>query len=356
MQASTDIVVVLPNWIGDAIMATPMLRALRKQFAPRQRLIGVMRPYVAAIFEDEPWFDEVVLQDREGRRGGMRLMPLIRHFRARRPETMVVLASSLRFGVLALLSGARRRIGYRRNLRGWMFTHPISFSLSRENGRKTTVIEQYLDLAYALGCPEESPTPELNVSPIDEAGADQVWANLGFTSRHRVIAINPGGANGTSRNWDPDRFVLLAQQIADLSPDLRVLMMCGPAERELAERVTAQANRPQIRSMAGQDMRLGVTKAVLRRATALVSGDHGLRHIAGVFATPTVCLEGPMDGERTGNGNPYETRVRVELPCMPCNRQECPLGHKQCMTDLTIDLVMPAVVQALSPKPLLHVA
>jgi len=88
----------------------------------------------------------------------------------------------------------------------------------------------------------------------------------------------------------------------------------------------------------------------------LVTGDHGLRHIAGAFATPVVCLEGPMDGERTYSGNPYETRVHVDLPCMPCNKQECPLGHKRCMTDLTVEHVFASVVQTLSPKSILHVA
>lgn len=356
MQTSKDLVVVLPNWIGDAVMATPMLRALRRTFTPEHRIVGVMKPYVAAVFEGEPWFDEIVLHDRDGRRGGLKLGALIHHFRASRPDTMIVMASSWRFGWLALLSGARRRIGYRRNFRGWMLTHAIPFSYTRDDGSTLSVVEQYLELAYAVGCAAEPTNCELHVTAEDEAGADLIWNNLGFGGRDRVVALNPGNTNGQARNWSGEKFVALARRVVDMAPDLRVLFLCGPAEREVASRLASEAAHPRIVSMADQDMRLGVTKAVLRRAHVLVTGDHGLRHIAGGFETPTVCLEGPMNGEQTNNGNPLETRVRLGLSCQPCHKRDCPLGHNRCMVDLSLDMVLPAVVRALSPRPLLHVA
>lgn len=356
MEGTGDIVVVMPNWIGDVVMATPLLRALRRRFSPRQKLVGVMRPYVASVLANEPWFDEVILQDRRGQRGGLRFWPLAKRLRASRPDTVILLASSLRFGLLAWLSGARRRVGYRRNLRGWTLTHSYELTDRREDGSKSNVVEQYLALGYAVGCEPELPQPELTVSAEDEAGADLVWNNLGFAPRHRVVALNPGSTNGSARNWEPARLAELARRLVESHGDVRVLVLCGPSERETADQIAGLVDRPQVRTMSQQDMRLGVTMACLRRATALVTGDHGFRHIAAAFGTPTVCLEGPIDGEWTYSYNPYEIRVRADLPCMPCGKLECPLGHKRCMSDLTVDRVYAAVVERLAPRRLMQVA
>lgn len=355
MDATNDIVVVMPNWVGDSIMAIPMLEALKSRFARERRLVGVMRPHIAELFDGEPWFDEVTPQDRQGRRGGLTFWQLVQHFRQRPPDMMFLLASSWRFAGLALLSGAKRRVGFRRNLRSWTLTHAVPFALRDEEGRPRTPIDQYLALAQAVGCEPETLTPRLGVTEEDDAGADLVWANVGFSPRQRVVMINPGGMEGTARNWAPSNFAALARRVVGKSPDLAVLVLCGPAERELADRVVAEANHPLIKSMARQDMRMGVTKAIVRRAALMVTGDHGLRHVAAAYATPTVCLEGPFDAAQNFSGNPDEVRVSVDLPCRPCNRHECPLGHRRCMTDLTVERVFASLERLLSPRPFLHV-
>jgi heptosyltransferase II len=123
----------------------------------------------------------------------------------------------------------------------------------------------------------------------------------------------------------------------------KVLVLCGPGEREAAAVIEKQADQPSVRSLAQRPLSVGLTKACLRRCRLLVSTDSGPRHIAAALEVPVVALFGPTDPRWSGNGHAREIALKLSLNCQPCSQRTCPLEHHRCMRDLQPEIVLAAV-------------
>lgn len=346
--------VFLPNWIGDAVMATPALRALRKHFGPQARIVGVGRPYMADVLAGTPWLDELLPYDPRGKDRSRGSWPLVRRLRAERIDLAVLLPNSFRTALLAHLGGAKQRVGYVRYLRGPLLTTKL---LPPRAGRKHVpcpMVDYYLALACAVGCPEESPRLELATSAADEAAADRAWRRLGLGSPERAIAMNSSGAFGAAKLWPVEHFAALAARLAK-EADYDVLVVCGPSERPAAERIVQLAAHPRVVSLAEEPLGLGLTKACIRRSRLLVTTDSGPRHFAVAFGVPVVGLYGPTPPLWGENATAQAVHLQVDLDCLGCHRRTCPLGHHRCMRDLSMEQVYRAVREQLA-RPLRRVA
>jgi len=339
--------VVLPNWIGDVVMATPTLRALRHYFGVDAEIVGIMRPYVSQVLEGTDWLDRSIYLDRKSRDRNLHSLNVVRQLRRWQPDVMILLANSLRAGAMAWLSGARDRVGYARNGRGPLLSNGLT--VPREGGKLTAIspVDYYLDLAYAIGCPRESPDLELATLPADEVIGDRVWKNLTLDKVSRVVILNTGSANGTSRDWPTEHFAELAKRIVS-DEDTAVLVICGPRERETAAAIEGLANHSRVTSMAEQDLSLGVAKACIRRGQLMVTTDSGPRHIAAAFDVPVVTLFGPIDFRWTDTRHPLAINLQHHVDCRPCGQSVCPLRHHRCMSEHTVDRVYAAVQQQLA--------
>lgn len=344
---TTKVGIILPNWIGDVVMATPTLRALRQHFGPAAELVGVMRPYVAQVLEGTSWLDRAIYLDRKSTDRNLRSLHVVRQLRRWRPDVMVLLSNSLRGGAMAWLSGAKDRVGYARNGRGLLLSNRLA--APREDGKLKPVspVDYYLELAYALGCHRESPDLELATVPADEAIADDVWKELRLDQASRVVILNTGSAIGTSRDWPAEHFAELAKRIVS-DEETAVLAICGPRERETAAAIEVLANHPRVASMAQQDLSLGVAKACIRRSQLMVTTDSGPRHIAAAFDVPVVTLFGPIDFRWNDTRHPLAVNLQHHVECRPCGKSVCPLQHHRCMSEHTVDRVYAAVRQQLA--------
>ena len=331
--------VFLPNWIGDVVMATPTLRALRKHVGPEGRVVGVMRPYVAEVLAGNGWIDETICYQKGQAETAS---SAVRQLRAARLDAAVLLTNSLRTAWMAWRSGTPRRIGYARDGRGWLLTTKLYEP--RERGRWSPLpqIDSYLNLAYALGCEWEPPRLELATTADDEALADHVWRQLGLTGQ-QVAVLNSGGAFGAAKDWPAEHFSSLAKRIAE-SLGLHVLVNCGPNERDTAREIARQAHDPRVVSLADQpELPIGLTKACIRRARLLVTTDSGPRFFGVAFDVPTISLFGPTNTRWTRTHSELETSVSLGLECQPCMARTCPLGHHRCMRDLSVEMVLAKV-------------
>jgi heptosyltransferase-2 len=344
-----NIAIFLPNWLGDLVMATPMLRAIRRNFGMEHRLIGVLRPTLADVLAGTNWLDEQWLFNPRAKRPQWRHWALIRRMRERRIDIALLLPNSLRAAVLARLGGAKQRIGYCRYGRGPLLTHKLQSP--RMNGRlaDAPMVDYYLKLAEALACPPESRRLELTTLEEDERSADRVWDRLGLRTDEQVIAFNPGSAYGPARFWPAEHFAALAHLVAERL-DQDVLVMCGPKERLLAQDIVRLANHPRVFSMADQPLDLGTAKACIRRSQLMVSTDSGPRHVAAAFGKPVITLYGPTLPVWSENPSVVAINLRLELPCIGCQNRVCPLGHHRCMQDLTPDMVFSSVVRLLKKQ------
>ena len=336
--------IFLPNWLGDLVMATPTLRALRRHFGPEVRIAGIVRPYLADVLAGTGWLDELWPFDPRAGQPELRRWALIRRMRRQRLDVVLLLTNSLHTAVLAWLGGAKERIGYVRYGRGPLLTKKLY--LPREHSRRagSPMVDYYLKLADLIGCPPESPRLELATTEADERSARRVWESLGLRADGRVVLLNSSGAYGPSKWWPTGHFALLARRLAaELDHD--AVMMCGPAEREMAREVVRLAGHPRVFSMADQPLDFGTTKACIRRGRLMVSTDSGPRHIAAALGKPLVTLYGAMLPVWGENPTVHSVDLCLDLPCIGCHNRDCPLGHHQCMEDLTVDMVYAAAAK-----------
>jgi heptosyltransferase-2 len=306
-----------------------------------------MKPYVHRVLEGTRWLDQVVFYDNKSSDRQRSSWAVARQLRRLRPDVAIYLCSSLKPALIGWWSGARERVGYARNGRAPFLTNRLWPPRRGRDEVPRSTVDFFLDLAYAVGCPVEERRLELAVSPADHRGAEAVWQNLGLDACRQVVMLNFGAAGGKARLWPEAYFVELAQALVR-DPQRAVLLLCGPKEREPALRLEQQLAHPRIRSMANQDLGLGVSKACLLRGQVLVTTDSGPRHIAAAFRVPTILLAGPVDPRATWNYNPRETAVHTNLPCQPCGRHDCALGHIACMRDLAPQAVYRAILEVLA--------
>jgi heptosyltransferase-2 len=343
-----NIAIFLPNWIGDTVMATPALRALRRHFA-RAKLVGVLRPYVAGVLEGSPWLDSLVFHRRPGPLSFSTLTAAWQ-LRRYRSDLAIIFPNSFRSALVAWLGGCRRRIGYTAYSRGRLLTDHLE-PVRGPNGRRlpSPILDAYNLLAEAAGCPSPGRRLELFTTPQDEAAADKVWQDVGLRKFPEVICLNTGGAFGSAKDWPTGHFASLARRLAD-DRGSAVLVLCGPAERDLARRIATLACRPSVHALSDQPLSLGLTKACIRRAALLITTDSGPRHFAAAFDRPVVTLFGPTHIAWTETFHPKAVHLQKKVDCGPCQRRVCPLDHR-CMRLLAPEDVYQTAVDLLRRYP-----
>jgi heptosyltransferase-2 len=327
-----NIAVFWPNWIGDAVMATPAVRALRAAF-PCAELTSVLKPYIAGVLEGSPWAGQSIFLDSRG--------PLAHRWpaaawrlRRQRPDLAVLFPNSFRSALVAWLGGCRRRVGFVRYGRGSLLTDGL---YPRRDGAgrllPCPVIEDYNRLVELVGCPAPGYRMELGTTPLAEETADSIWRHGDFAAYSEMICFNPGAAFGSAKHWPEEYFVTLAQELVDRRGS-GVLVLCGPAEREAARRIARLAKRPGVHSLAEQPLSVGLTKACIRRCDLLITTDSGPRHFGAAWGVPVVTLFGPTHIGWTETHYARAIHLQKKVDCGPCQLRVCPLDHR-CMKLLT---------------------
>ncbi len=341
--------IFLPNWIGDVVMATPTLRAVRDHFSSAE-IVGIMRPYVADVLAGTGLIDRTLFYNPRGKNPDQRGLSFLRTLRGERFDTALLLPNSLRTGALAWLSGAKRRVGFARDWRGLMLTDRVT---PKSKSVPHPVMDEYLRLAEKLGCRNPGRQMELAVLPEDQAKLDDFWSNRWLMvdgewkqfSRQTppsYVCFNTGGAFGAAKNWPREYFAKLANRVAT-EFNKTVLIVCGPSERDDARWIATEARHPSVVSLADVPLSIGLTKAAIRQSELLVTTDSGPRHFAAPFGTPVITLYGPTHIAWSETYYDRSEHLQLKLDCGPCQQRECPLKHHRCLRDLSVDTVFAAV-------------
>lgn len=344
------IAIFCPNWVGDMVMATPALRALRTQY-PDAELVAILRPYVADVLTGLNLVDRMLLhapRSRTNGQGGSSGWEFARQLRNQRFDKAILLTNSFRSGWWAFISGARQRIGFARNGRSWFLTDPVR---PRSFETPNPVIDAYLRLAKHAGCERVTRQMELATTPDDEQRLHSFWWKQHATDvGPGYVCLNPGGAFGASKHWPTTSFAELAQQIV-WQFRKRVLVVCGPSERQEARQIVALAGHRAIVSLANEEPSIGLTKAAIKHADLLITTDSGPRHFAPPFGVPVVTLFGPTHTAWSETFYEKSLHLQLDMDCGPCQQRKCPLAHHRCMRDLTPDWVLKAAASMLKKYP-----
>lgn len=339
------LVVFLPGWVGDAVMATPALRALR-QGSPGAKVIAVGRPGPLAALEGSGLFDDAISS---GTRGLSNIWTTARRLRSEKPSQAVLFSNSFRVALIAVLAGCRERVGLAMHGRGWLLTKAL-IPERDERGHRAIVpaLVDYNRIAVASGAEAPGHHLELGLLPGDQAAAELVFGHEALAGRE-VVILNPGAAFGAAKFWPAGSFAQLALRLAETGRG--VLVLCGPAEADLARSIAREANHPRVAALpdASQGhVSLGLSKACVARAALLVTTDSGPRHFAHAFNRPVVTLFGPTHIGWTETWHQGAIHIQKPLPCGPCQKRVCPLGHHQCMTSIEPGEVFAAAARLLA--------
>jgi heptosyltransferase-2 len=330
-----------PNWVGDLVMATTAFERLRGAF-PDAHITGAMRPYLRELCDGSDWFDDVVAAPRVS---GIRdLRQQVGAVRAGRFDLAVVLPNSFVTGLVPFLARVPERLGYRQARPGLMtkgLTAVSNRPFWRRYGPKRVpdpMPVYYALLLDLLEIPPGPDRPKLYVRPQDREACEVWLAEQGIRGDQRIVLITAGASFGASKLWVPERFAAVARHFRDRG-DAPVLL-AGPSELEPIVRIGELAGAGV--TVAAPALPFGTLKALCERAALMITTDTGPRHLGVAFDVPIVCLIGPTDPRYTNYCLERQTLIRKLLPCVPCQRKVCPLGHHDCMRAIEVDEVLAA--------------
>jgi heptosyltransferase-2 len=340
-QPPRRILVRLPNPVGDVVMATPVLRALRRAH-PGAELVALGLPHHAGLLRGNPHLDACLPITGRSPRD---LWRRSRELRARGFDWAIVLPDSPRTALEPFLARIPRRVGYARDLlRRALVTEWLP--PPREGGRRValSMIERYLRITRLLGVADSGPELELFVhDPARTRVA--AWLAARGAAEARLCLVTPGSSYGPSKLWPPEHFARACDTISQRFGLLPLILPApNPVERAIARDVASRIVGRHLLMQEPGD--LEELKAFVERATLLVGNDTGPRHVAVALGRPVVTLMGPTDPRHTQHLLERQRVLREEVECSPCGRPVCPIDHR-CMTRLAPERVVEAAGELL---------
>ncbi|MDH4037622.1 MAG: glycosyltransferase family 9 protein [Candidatus Krumholzibacteria bacterium] len=330
------ILVTRLNFLGDVVLSLPLVDALRDA-CPGAEIDYLTRRPGTELLAGDTRFAAVF----EQRPGVLAALRLVRALRARRYRAVIDLYSNPRSAWLTWSTGAPLRVGGDRRGRRHLYTHPVSVPQSIR--RVTDIFMQY---GAPLGVTGSATLPSLSIRADERARADHTLERRGAV-RRPLVGVHPGGKWSVKR-WPTAGFVEL---IRTLSAQLgaEVIVFTGPGEVAATEAVRAEIGDE---ARYAPPMAVRELAAMLSRLDAMVACDGGVMHVSAAVGTPTVGVFGSSEPSvwfpYAGHG-PYRAAF-IDVPCRPCHRHECPLGHTRCLNDLSAAAVLAQVRDVLAWK------
>jgi heptosyltransferase-2 len=324
------------NWLGDAVLTTPAIGALRAA-SPRARITIAAKPLVADLFRHHPDLDGIEVYDKEGAHAGaIGMFRKAGELRRGGYEAAILLQNAIDAALLAFLAGIPERMGYATDGRRLFLSRPVPVT---EEILSLHHAEYYLRLLAELGVPRpEAPRLSLRVTEEERRSMRSRLDGLGVPEGRRIVGINPGATYGSAKRWFPDRFAKVADALSE-EWDAAVVLMGSAPEAPLAAEIETAMGRKVV-NLAGRTT-VREVMALLASCSFLVTNDSGPMHIGAAFGVPLVAIFGPTDWRKTSPWTEMARIVRVEVDCSPCHLRECNRGH-ECMLGVTADMVIAA--------------
>ena len=330
-----NILVVAPSWIGDTLLAQPLLTLLKRQ-DPKARVDVLAAPWTAPVLERMRETGTVIANPFGhgtlafgARRSFGRSLAAAGYARA------YVLPNSWKSALVPFFAGIPERIGYVGEARYGLLNRAVRLDTYRHPQQ----IQRYAALAGPL--PEQLPLPRLESTPEQQ---EQARRSLGLDPGVRPVVFCPGAEFGPAKRWPTRHFAALAQRLAGQGHSVWLVGSDkdAPFGREIAE----------LSGGAAVDLcgRTALSQAIdlIAGASCVVSNDSGLMHVAAALGRPLVAVYGSSSPDYTPPATPDARILARSLPCAPCFKRRCPLGHLDCLEGLEPATVEAAVVETLA--------
>ncbi len=329
------ILIVAPNWIGDAVLSLPVIDEAGRLW-PNSEITVLARTAVARILLTRKPAVKVLEYARGG--GISRIALLLRvgrQLRRKRFQLALLLPNSLSSALMVWLAGIPQRVGYATDGRGSLLSHKIR---SRRKERGLHQVDYYIHLLHSLGARRVDRTPSLQLDSRTVERASLFLRELGVDKDERIVGVHPGAAYGEAKRWFPERFASVLERLQ--KPGRRFLLFGGPGEEWLAQEIDSKVRQPAI-NLAGKTS-VEEVLGLISQCDLFLSNDSGLMHVAAAFGIPQVALFGSTDPQKTAPLNDWAVVIHPkEVSCTPCFKSECPEDLK-CMQAITVDQVVTA--------------
>jgi heptosyltransferase-2 len=333
------ILVRATNWVGDAVMSIPALRAIRGRW-PTAEIAILARPWVADLYGGQGYADRILVYDnKREHKGFWGRERLARALREENFDVAVLFQNAFDAAWIAWRARIPERIGYARDGRSWLLTRAIRPPATGE--KPDHEVYDYLELLRRAGWLERLPQVDeisIAIAEADRKKALERLSAAGVREKAIRIAFASGAAYGSAKCWEPERYAALADRlIAEFDAD--VILFGAPQESGMAARVIG-AMRGRLCNLVGAT-KIGDLPALLSTCRLFIGNDSGAMHVAGAAGVPVIGIFGPTDPEGTRPITPQFTLIREPVECSPCFLRKCPIDHR-CMTRISVDRVFQA--------------
>lgn len=341
-ETGYEILVWLPSPIGDAVISTPALRAIRQHFES-SKITFFSNSVVRGILSPSDFADGWLEHRNENP------FAVAKMLKGNRFSHVVLFKNSFSSGLAAFLARIPSRIGYARDGRGFLLTEKL-YPPKLPNGKfkSLSMIDYYLAIASWLGSDTSDKNLELSV---DQHDRDNLKAKLPEIAKSEgpVIVLVPGAAAGPSKRWPGRRFAQTADWlIENYNATVVISVTPNPVERQIAKEICDSHNlKHKLINLASHPISLGELKALLAGADLVISNDTGPRHIAIALRRKIISLLGPNDPAWTDFGYENEIRIIGDVDCAPCDRPICKKSEHLCMQAITVEMVCDAAKRLL---------
>jgi heptosyltransferase II len=344
LRSSTprNIIVRMPNWIGDLVMATPILSDLRKAY-PDAHITAMCRSPICELLKEDPEIDELFCFSKAsgfGRRAERR--NIIEKLRKGNYDLGILLTHSFSSAWWFWLGKIRNRLGYECNGRRFLLTHSLPFPQNIQNQH---LVVTYKMLLEPLGIPISETPPRLYLSQKELNDGRVLLRQHGIPEGALVVGINPGATYGSAKCWLPDRFREVTERLLR-DKDVYVIYFGDLATASLVKEICAGLTS-RVVNVAGLTS-LRELSSLISHCDVILTNDSGPMHIADAIGTPIVALFGSTSEVVTG---PYRSGILIHkhVECSPCYQRTCPIDFR-CMKKIEADEVYEAINKILNAK------
>jgi heptosyltransferase II len=324
-----------PNWVGDAVLAIPAMKAIRRKF-PDAEITLLVRPWVAGVFTAAPFINRVWTEPKPVGVGDW--MRISRSIRQERFDCALLFPNSFESAAMMLVGRVPQRIGYATDGRSWLLTRSL-----KPSNEKRHQVHYYLELAAAVSAPVENPSIEIEASPEEKSQARKLLTSAGVDPQRNFLVLNPGAAYGSAKRWGEERFAEAGDTLA-AEFGIDVAIIGSEKERSIAERIQ-RLMRARVVVLNGRTS-LETLIGVISESSLVLTNDSGPMHLSAALGVPTVAVFGPTEHFATGPFGPRARIVREPVDCSPCMLRDCPIDHR-CMMRVSAQMVAKAARELL---------
>ena len=332
----------MPNWIGDLVMATPILADLKKKF-PLAHITALSSIPGSDLLQNNPYVDTICSFHKPSNLKRRTLnREIIEKLKKEKYDIGILLTHSFSSAWWFFKGGVKKRIGYRGNFRSFLLTHPLSFPLGKETHHLVTT---YKYLLSALDIAPSTTSPAIFTTDQEIQETRSFLQNLGIGREDIVVGINPGAAYGSAKCWLPERFQEVTEALIT-QKNIKILYFGNQSTSSLVESICTSFPKDRVLNLSGKTT-IRQLACLIHVCHLLLTNDSGPMHMAAALNTPLIALFGSTNDTVTGPFLYQGKVIHKHVFCSPCYQRKCPLDFR-CMKQISSAEVLEEIKAILS--------